>query len=93
MKREDAKANLELIIAFANGEIIQYLDLDDEWVDTDSPMFYDHGRYRVKPKRKYALYNPNSHEFVPNLEYFNEHTILTIISKGWEKVELVKLDK
>ena len=100
MTRETAKKNLkvitsfaknlEFITAFANGEEIQYLASDGEWQDIDEPMFVQQTKYRVKPKRVFALYNPERHEFISNLESFNEQRILKMISIGWIKFERVE---
>lgn len=90
MTQETAKENLEVIAAFANGETIQYLTSLGEWTDVNNPMFIKHGKYRVKPKRIFALYNPERHEFISNLESFNEQRILKMISIGWIKFERVE---
>ena len=92
MTRETAKSNLEFITAFANGEEIQFLSSDGEWYDHDEPMFIEKGRYRVKPKRVFALYNKMTKE----IEYLSENeqnVINFLIPCGWVKVELVKFDK
>ena len=90
MTRETAKENLEVITAFANGKTIQYLTDDYKWHDVNNPTFIKHGKYRLKPKRVFALYNPERHEFISNLESFNEQRILKMISIGWIKFERVE---
>ena len=91
MTRETAKQNLEVIIAYANGETIQYSDSLGEWKDADSPSFVQQGRYRVKPKRLFALYNPVSNCCETNLGRVSEARIAGMISRGWIKVELVQV--
>ena len=93
MTIEGAKKNLQLITAFANGETIQYFASDGEWYDHAEPMFAEHRKYRVKPKRVFALYNPNLNQCETNLECFGESRIHKMLSDGWIKVELVKFDK
>ena len=90
MTIEGAKKNLQLITAFANGETIQYLASDGEWYDHAEPMFAEHRKYRVKPKRVFALYNPNLNQCETNLERFGESRIHKMLSDGWVKVELVQ---
>ena len=39
----------DCIVAYANGEKIQYLDEDDEeWVDIENPSFIEDYQYRIK---------------------------------------------
>lgn len=40
----------DLIIAWANGERIQYLNNNREWIYTDIPLWDDSGDYRLEPK-------------------------------------------
>ena len=89
MTRENAKENLQLITDFADGETIQYLASDGEWYDHAEPMFAEHRKYRVKPKRVFALYN----EMTKEIEYLSDNEQNFLIPCGWEKVELVKFDK
>ena len=92
MTRESAKANLEFITAFANGEEIQYLSSDGEWYDHDQPMFVQSGKYRVKPDRVFAIFN----ERTKDIEYLsdNESNAINFITPyGCYKAELVKFDK
>lgn len=92
MTRESAKANLEFITAFANGEEIQYLASDGEWYDHDQPMFIEKGKYRIKPKRVFAIFN----ERTKDIEYLsdNESNAINFITPfGCYKAELVKFDK
>lgn len=49
--------NLEFLIAWANGEHVQYKDPKGEWLDLAppvscfcSPNFYDSAEFRIKPK-------------------------------------------
>ena len=92
MTRENAKANLEFITAFANGETIQYLSSDGKWYDSDEPVFTQQGRYRVKPKRVFAIFD----ERTKCIEYLsdNESNAINFITPfGCYKAELVKFDK
>ena len=44
----------DVIIAYANGETIQWRrDNDDDWADANHPGFYDQYQYRVKPSFEY----------------------------------------
>ena len=90
MTRENAKANLKFITAFANGETIQYLSFYGDWQDSDEPTFTQEGRYRVKPKRVFALYHPEHNQCKTNLERFSELSIDAMLLEGWVKVELGK---
>ena len=99
MTRENAKKNLkvitsfaknlEFVTAFANGEEIQYLASDGEWQDIDEPMFVQQTKYRVKPKRVFALYN----ERTKDIEYLSDEERNFITPCGWEKVELIKFNE
>jgi hypothetical protein len=57
IKRETQKLSVskhrETIIAWANGEQIQYYD-GETWVDTDHPSWAPQVEYRVKPKINYV---------------------------------------
>ena len=53
MKREEAKAKLPIIQAFAEGKTIQCYN-GDEWVDLQEPNFQNtQDVYRIKPEPKY----------------------------------------
>ena len=52
MKREDAKKNLELIKAFADGTDIQFWDTGlCMWINIYEPNFQSINNYRTKPKK------------------------------------------
>lgn len=54
MIREQAKAILPIIQAYAEGKTIQYRTSNNEWVDTYKPSFSDSSsNYRIKPEPKY----------------------------------------
>lgn len=54
MTREQAKAMLPIIQAFAEGKTIQYRTSNNEWVDTYKPSFSElPTKYRIKPEPKY----------------------------------------
>ena len=57
MTQESAKANLEFITAFANGETIQCLAFGKYWQDLDEPSFVADAEDRIKPKGVSALCN------------------------------------
>ena len=42
----------DLIIAWANGEEIQYSQSPDEWLDVSHPSWSEGAKYRVKPVPK-----------------------------------------
>ena len=53
MKREEAKAKLPIIQAFAEGKTIQFYN-GDEWADLDEATFSaSPDKYRIKPEPKY----------------------------------------
>jgi hypothetical protein len=43
----------DLMIAWANGETIQFLNFNDEWTDIETPCWDENTEYRVKPKQKH----------------------------------------
>lgn len=57
MTREQAKELLPIIQAFAEGEIIQYRNYYDEWMDIkeieEVNFISSPSNYRIKPKSKY----------------------------------------
>ena len=53
MTREEAKAKLPIIQAFAEGKTIQFYN-GDEWADLDEATFSaSPDKYRIKPEPKY----------------------------------------
>ena len=53
MTREEAKAKLPIIKAFAEGKTIQFYN-GDEWADLDEATFSaSPDKYRIKPEPKY----------------------------------------
>lgn len=54
MTREQAKAILPIIQAYAEGKTIQVKIIDDEWIDIENPLFSGSpDEYRIKPGLKY----------------------------------------
>ena len=53
MTREEAKELLPLITAFAEGKNIEYKNEFGSWKETDSPLWANHSKYRIKPEPKY----------------------------------------
>ena len=54
MTTEEIKEAAKVMEAYANGKKIQYLDGDNEWIDTPNPFFDWHNYvYRIKPGLKY----------------------------------------
>ena len=54
MTREEAKELLPVIQAFAEGKEIEYYDCnDDDWIETDCPIWAKESQYRIKPEPKY----------------------------------------
>lgn len=53
MTREQAKAILPIIQAYAEGKPIQYRSLEGKWKDIDNTAFYESLEYRIKPGPKY----------------------------------------
>lgn len=55
MTKEEAKKNLELIKAFAQGKDIQMLEIDGKtWSDVGNPYFTENRDYRIKPDPEYV---------------------------------------
>ena len=54
MTREETRDAVKVMEAYANGKKIQYLNDDNEWIDTPKPFFDWHNYvYRIKPEPKY----------------------------------------
>lgn len=54
MTTEETRDAAKVMEAYANGKKIQYLNDDNEWVDTSLPLFnWAKHFYRVKPEPKY----------------------------------------
>ena len=41
----------DVIIAWANGEKIEWMDPSGKWQKIDEPNWLEHHQYRIKPKR------------------------------------------
>lgn len=54
MTREEAKALIPIIKAYAEGKMIQKKWRKNEWMDVDNPTFFDSSKfYRIKPQPTY----------------------------------------
>ena len=54
MTREETREAVKVMVAYANGKGIQYLDDNNKWIDTPNPVFdWSRWAYRVKPEPKY----------------------------------------
>ena len=54
MTTEETRDAAKVMEAYANGKKIQYLNDDNEWIDTSLPLFnWAKHFYRVKPEPKY----------------------------------------
>ena len=54
MTREEARAAIQVMEAYANGKKIQRTDLDGNWFDCENPNFdWASFNYRIKPEPKY----------------------------------------
>ena len=54
MTRENAKAMLPIIQAYAEGKVIQTINTSGKWIDNYEPLFNcDYSMYRIKPEFKY----------------------------------------
>ena len=54
MTRENAKALLPIIKAYAEGKVIQTINTSGEWIDNNEPIFNcDYSCYRIKQKVKF----------------------------------------
>ena len=53
MTREEAKALLPIMQAFAEGKTIEFRACDGEWKVTNTPTWSNHLFYRIKPEPKY----------------------------------------
>ena len=52
MTTEETREAAKVMEAYANGKKIQYLNDDNEWIDTSNPFFFDWHNYvyRIKPE-------------------------------------------
>ena len=75
MKRQQAQFivdNIEMVKAFANGEIIECKVHDEDWHEVDDPAFLPFVKYRVKPTpikvtyRKYLWKSNDNMYFIAN---------------------------
>ena len=54
MTTEEIREAAKVMEAYANGKAIQYLNGDNEWIDTPNPFFDWHNYvYRIKPESQY----------------------------------------
>lgn len=54
MTRENAKALLPIIQAYAEGKVIQTINTYGKWIDNYEPLFNcDYSMYQIKPEFKY----------------------------------------
>lgn len=54
MTIEEIREAAKVMEAYANGKKIQYLNDDNEWIDTPKPFFDWHNYvYRIKPESQY----------------------------------------
>ena len=54
MTREESRAAIKVMEAYANGKKIQRTDLDGNWFDCENPNFdWASFNYRIKPEPKY----------------------------------------
>ena len=54
MTTEETRKAVKVMEAYANGKAIQYLNDDNEWIDTPKPFFDWHNYvYRIKPEPQY----------------------------------------
>ena len=54
MTTEETRDAAKVMEAYANGKKIQYLNGDNEWIDTPNPFFDWHNYvYRIKPESQY----------------------------------------
>lgn len=54
MTRENAKALLPIIKAYAEGKVIQIINPSGQWIDSNEPIFNcDYSCYRIKQKVKF----------------------------------------
>ena len=66
MTREETREAVKVMVAYANGKEIQYLDDNNKWIDTPNPVFdWSRWAYRVKPE-------PNYRPFKTQEECWNE---------------------
>jgi hypothetical protein len=42
----------DVIVAFAEGKVIQERDWEGNWADVSLPRFHPNGDYRIKPEKK-----------------------------------------
>lgn len=79
MNREEVKALLPVIQAFAEGKTIEmYLECDNKWKTCFNPTFNPENKYRIKPEPKYRPFDEGYECF----EEMKKHEPF-----GWVKLE------
>ena len=69
MTREQAKAILPIMQAFAEGKTIQFRVCKDRWIDIDDPSFDVQFNYRIKPEPKYRPFKTKEECFSEMLKH------------------------
>lgn len=65
MTRDKAKELLPVIQGFAEGKEIEvYNTHDGKWASTDTPLFYDNFKYRLKERPVYVPFNEGDADLI-----------------------------
>ena len=92
MTREEAKAKLPIIQAFAEGKTIQFYN-GDEWADLDEATFSaSPDKYRIKPEPKYRPFE-NQEECWQEMQKHQPFGWITLQcgQKSGSKASIIKL--
>lgn len=66
MTRDEARKAAEVMLAYADGKVIEYLNRRGKWNDITYPSFNwsdDNFRYRIKPEPKYHPFKDSDEAF------------------------------
>ena len=81
MTREEARKAAEVMLAYANGEEIEYnVKGCNNWMKVDSPSFNWDWEYRIKPKSKFDPENLQPFDKVLTRDTDNENWACNIFS-------------
>lgn len=82
----------DLIIAWANGSEIEYLDVNGNWKPTDTPEWYRQVEYRIKPVPKPDQVRTMFVELYPKLDNaYNKPNIKLTFDGETEKLKAVEI--
>ena len=97
MTVQEIREAAKVMEAYANGNKIQYLNDDNEWIDAPNPLFdWDNCVYRIKPEIKYRPFKNQEECWQEMLKHQpfgwiyckNDSCYYCIISVDEDKIEL-----